>query len=75
MKSAKTFLVALAIVTLGVLAQGLSPAFSAESDKAEIAELNQRLTYAFSRRDIDAVMAFYTRQRRGLFRRRNSISD
>jgi len=67
MKATKAVFVGLAIVGITALFWGSRPASSAESDKAEIVEFNRRLTEAYSKRDIDAVMAFYSDDKDAVF--------
>ena len=52
-------LVSLAIVGVAVVAVMRARA-SAESDKAEVVTLNQRLIAAYNSKDVSAIMAFYS---------------
>ncbi len=67
MKTKLAISAALAVVAiLGVLV-GSRVVAQSDGDKAEILALNQRLLDAFSRRDIDAVMACYMDDKEAVF--------
>jgi len=59
--------VALAIVAMSWMVAGSYARASADSDKAEIAALNQRLAEAFNKRDINAMIACYVDDKDAIF--------